>query len=93
MLARRLQHELWRLRLVGVEANMVPDLDIEPELLDRALALSGTRTREEAVTLALQEFIGRRQRATVVESFGTLDWDEGYDHRADRHSRDVGATE
>ena len=93
MLARRLRHELWRLRLVGVDANMVPDLDIEPELLDRALALSGARTREEAVTLALQEFIERRQRATVVESFGTLDWDEGYDHRADRHSRDVGATE
>jgi hypothetical protein len=75
------------------EANMAPDLDIESALLDRAMALSGTRTREEAVTLALQEFIGRGQRATIVESFGTLEWDEGYDHRADRHSRDVGATE
>lgn len=67
---------------------MAPDLDIEPELLDRALALSGARTREEAVTLALREFIGRRQRATIVESFGTLDWDDAYDHKADRR-RDV----
>ena len=88
MLARRLQHELWRLRLVGVEANMVPDLDIEPELLDRALALSGARTREEAVALALEEFIERRQRARIVESFGTLDWDDAYDYQVDRR-RDV----
>lgn len=88
MLARRLRHELWRLRLVGVEANMVPDLDFEPELLDRALALSGARTREEAVTLALEEFIERRQRARIVESFGTLDWDDAYDYQADRR-RDV----
>ena len=66
---------------------MVPDLDIEPELLDRALALSGARTREEAVTLAL-EVIGRRQRARIVESFGTLDWDDAYDYQADRR-RDV----
>ena len=88
MPARRLRHELWRLRLVGAEANMVPDLDIEPELLDRALALSGARTREEAVTLALEEFIERRQRARIVESFGTLDWDDAYDCQADRR-RDV----
>ena len=66
---------------------MVPDLDIEPELLDRALALSGARTREEAVTLAL-EVIGRRQRARIVESFGTLDGDDAYDYQADRR-RDV----
>jgi len=70
------------------EANMVPDLDIEPELLDRARALSGARTREEAVTLALEEFIERRQRARIVESFGTLDWDDAYDYQADRR-RDV----
>ena len=67
---------------------MEPNLGIEPELLDRALALSGARTQEEAVTLALREFIERRQRATIVESFGTLDWDDAYDHKADRR-RDV----
>jgi len=67
---------------------MEPNLGIEPELLDRALALSGARTQEEAVTLALREFIERRQRATIVESFGTLDWDDAYDHKADR-GRDV----
>lgn len=67
---------------------MAPDLDIEPELLDRALALSGARTREEAVTLALEEFIGRRQGARIVESFGTLDGDDAYDYQADRR-RDV----
>jgi len=63
---------------------MAPDLDIEPELLDHALALSGL-----PVTLALREFIARRGQARIVEAFGTLDRDEGYDHKADRSSRDV----
>lgn len=66
---------------------MDPNLDIERELLDRAHALSGARTQEKAVALALREVIGLRQRATIAESFGTLDWDEGYDYRADRRSR------
>jgi len=35
-----------------------------------------------------EEFLGRRTRATIVESFGTLDWDDAYDHKADRR-RDV----
>ena len=45
-----MREELWRLRLVGEEANK--ERSIEPELLDRALVLSGARTREEAVTVA-----------------------------------------
>lgn len=68
---------------------MATHLDINPELLDRALALSGLPTRQEAVTLALREFIARRGQARIVEAFGTLDRDEGYDHKADRSSRDV----
>ena len=67
---------------------MATNLAIDPELLDRALAVSGARTNEEAVTLALREFIARRERATIVESFGTLDWDEAYDYKTDRRGRE-----
>ena len=69
---------------------MATNLAIDPELLDHALSVSGVRTKKEAVTIALREFIARREQARIVESFGTLDWDEGYDYRADRRSRDLG---
>lgn len=68
---------------------MATNLAIDPELLTHALQVSGLRTKEEAVTVALREFIARRERATIVGSFGTLDWDDTYDYLADRGSRDA----
>lgn len=67
---------------------MATNLAIDPRLLDEALAVSGVRTKKEAVTIALQEFIARRAQAKLVDSFGTLEWDDSYDHTADRRSRD-----
>jgi Arc/MetJ family transcription regulator len=68
--------------------TMATNLAIDPDLLNHALAVSGVRTKKEAVTIALREFIARREQARIVESFGTLDWDESYDYKADRRSRD-----
>lgn len=67
---------------------MATNLAIDPQLLDHALAVSGVRTKKEAVTIALQEFIARRERAKIVEAFGTLEWDDSYDYKADRSERD-----
>ena len=39
---------------------MATNLAIDPELIERALELSGERTKKAAVTLALREFIARR---------------------------------
>lgn len=63
---------------------MATNLALDPELLDRAFAVSGERTKKDAVTLALIEFIGRREQAALTELFGMLDWDDSYDHRAER---------
>ncbi len=68
---------------------MATNLAIDPELLNHALAVSGVRTKKEAVTLALREFIARREQARIVESFGTLDWDDSYDPKEDRRGRDI----
>ena len=74
-------------RLMCEEAHMATNLDIDPDLLDRALAVSGERTKKATVTVALEELIARREQRKLVELFGTLDWDEGYDNKAER-SRD-----
>ncbi len=63
---------------------MATNLAIDPELLERALAVSGERTKKAAVTKALQEFIARREQRRVAELFGTLQWDDAYDYKAER---------
>jgi hypothetical protein len=63
---------------------MATNLDLDPELLDRALAVSGEKTKKAAVTLALEEFIARREQRKILELFQSLDWDPAYDYKAER---------
>jgi hypothetical protein len=66
---------------------MVTNLAIDPDLLERALAVSGERTKEAAVTQALEEFIARREQARIIGLFGTVEIDPEYDYRAERSRR------
>ena len=63
---------------------MATNLAIDPDLLDRALEVSGEKTKKAAVTMALQEFIARRQQRKVLELMGKLEWDRSYDYKAER---------
>lgn len=66
---------------------MATNLSIDPELIDRALAVSGERTKKAAVTKALQEFIARRRQKRLLELMGQLEWDDNFDYKSKR-SRD-----
>jgi hypothetical protein len=63
---------------------MATNLAIDPDLLNRALAVSGERTKKAAVTKALQEFIARREQRRVADLLGTLKWDDSFDYKAER---------
>ena len=63
---------------------MATNLSIDPELLERALEVSGERTKKAAVTKALEEFIARRRQKRLLELMGKLEWDEGSDYKAER---------
>lgn len=63
---------------------MATNLAIDPALLERAQKVGGERTKKATVTHALQEYIARREQAKIVEAFGTLEWDESYDYKAER---------
>jgi hypothetical protein len=63
---------------------MATNLDIDPKLIDQALAVSGERTKKAAVTRALQEFIARRRQKDVLGLLGQLEWDETFDYKAAR---------
>lgn len=57
---------------------------LDPDLLDRAVEVSGERTKKAVVTKALQEFIARREQRRVVELMGKLEWDESFNYKAGR---------
>jgi Arc/MetJ family transcription regulator len=63
---------------------MATNLSIDPELIERALELSGERTKKAAVTLALEEFIARRRQRSLLELMGKLEWDPEYDYKRER---------
>ncbi len=63
---------------------MATNLALDPDLLDRALAVSGERTKKAAVTKALEEFIARREQREILDLFGKLDWDPDYDYKTER---------
>ncbi|HQR80537.1 MAG TPA: type II toxin-antitoxin system VapB family antitoxin [Actinomycetota bacterium] len=63
---------------------MATNLAIDPDLLDRALSVSGERTKKAAVTRALEEFIARREQVRILELFGQVEFDPSYDHKSER---------
>ena len=63
---------------------MATNLAIDPDLLDRALQVSGEKTKRAAVTKALQEFIARREQRKVLDLMGKLEWDKSFDYKAER---------
>ena len=63
---------------------MATNLGIDPDLLERALAIGGERTKKATVNRALQEFIVRRSQARLLDLFGTLDADGEYDCKHER---------
>jgi hypothetical protein len=63
---------------------MATNLAIDPKLIERALALSGERSKKAAVTKALQEFIARRSQKRLLELMGKLEWDASFDYKRER---------
>lgn len=66
---------------------MATNLAIDPDLLDHALRVSGEKTKKAAVTLALEEFIARREQVGILDLVGQLEWDDEFDYKAERSRR------
>ena len=63
---------------------MATNLALDPQLIDRAVNLSGEKTKKPAVTRALEEFIARRGQRRLIELMGKLEWDQSFDYKAER---------
>jgi len=66
---------------------MATNLALDPQLIERALELSGEKTKEAAVTRALEEYIARRSQKRLCELMGKLAWDTTFDYKGGRSRR------
>ena len=66
---------------------MATNLALDEKLLEEALRIGGKATKKDTVTEALQEYIGRRKQARVVDLFGTIDYDPKHDYKKQRRRR------
>ena len=66
---------------------MATNLALDPDLIERAVKVSGEKTKKAAVTRALEEFITRRSQKRLVDLMGKLEWDESFNYRAERSRR------
>ena len=66
---------------------MATNLALDPALLEKALIVSGEKTKKAAVTKALTEFIARREQKRILQLFEKLEWNPDFDYKAERSRR------
>ena len=63
---------------------MATNLVINDELIERAKAIGGHKTKKAVIIDALEEYIQRRQQQEIVSCFGKIDFDPDYDYKKQR---------
>lgn len=66
---------------------MATNLALDDKLILEAQRAGKHKTKKEAVTAALDEYVRRRQQLRVLDAFGTFDFDPAYDYKAGRARR------
>ena len=66
---------------------MPTNLAIDDRLIEEDKKLGRHRTKKEAVTAALDEYIQRRKQQRIISLFGTIDYDQTYDYKLARRMK------
>ena len=66
---------------------MATNLDLDPKLVEEAVRVGGRKTKKDAVTEALAEYIARRRQARMTRLFGAVEFDPRYDYKKQRNKR------
>ena len=65
---------------------MATNLALDDRLIEEARRLGKHRTKKEAVTVALDEYVRRKKQQAVLGLFGSIAYDERYDYKRERRS-------
>lgn len=66
---------------------MATNLAIDDKLIEEARKTGGHKTKKEAVTTALEEYIRYHKQQEILSDFGTVDFDPAYDYKAARRRK------
>ncbi|RKY77373.1 type II toxin-antitoxin system VapB family antitoxin [candidate division KSB1 bacterium] len=64
---------------------MATNLAIDDSLIETAKKIGKHKTKKEAVTEALKEYIQRHQQSDIVNLFGKIEFDKEYDYKKQRN--------
>jgi hypothetical protein len=60
---------------------MATNLAIDDALIEEAKRVGKHKTKREAVTAALDEYIRWRKQLEIINHFGTIDFDPNFDYK------------
>ena len=60
---------------------MPTNLAISDKLINQAKRIGHHKTKKEAVTAALEEYVQRREQLKILELQGQIDFDPDFDYR------------
>jgi hypothetical protein len=60
---------------------MATNLAIDDALIEEARRVGKHKTKKEAVTAALDEYIRWRKQLEIIDHFGTIDFDPTFDYK------------
>jgi Arc/MetJ family transcription regulator len=66
---------------------MATNLALDDALIEEARRSGGHKTKKEAVTAALDEYVQRRKQQKMLSQFGTFEFDPEYDYKSERKKK------
>ena len=67
--------------------HIATNLALDDHLIEAARQAGGHKTKKEAVTAALDEYVKRRKQLLILDAFGTFEFDPKYDYKAERRRK------
>jgi len=67
--------------------HMATNLALDDGLIEAARRAGGHKTKKDAVTAALAEYVRHRQQLRILKAFGSFDFDPRYDYKAERRRK------
>lgn len=64
---------------------MATNLAIDDSLIEEAKIIGHHKTKKDAVTMALKEYIQRHKQSEIINLFGKIEYDKNYDYKKQRN--------
>ena len=67
--------------------TMTHSLNLDEALIQEVMAIDDQQSLEAVIETALREYVQRHQRRKILDLFGTIDYDDTYNYKAQRQTQ------